>query len=328
MSGEVSKKSVMKSLYPMVRPYIPAMAAALVLLFGGNILSVGFSSLNNIGNLLSMASITAIAASAQLLVVLVGGESIDLSIGPVMSLTALMLPHLTGGEDGRLIPVILFLLVIGGLIGFTNGTGSQIIRIPPLIMTMIMGTVVNGITFAWTKGLPLLILPKGVRTMSMKVAGPFCGIIFVVVALVLVLEYMLRKIRFGRSLYLIGSNRYSAALAGIPIRRNIIIAYTLAGIIAAMGGIVTMGYLGIGNIKMCENYTMLSVASLAIGGANMQGGRGTVVGSVTGAIVLQLLSSVLVAAGWNQGVRELIQGAVLVLILIAIFAKSARKLQQ
>lgn len=314
--------------YIAIKSYLPAVIVILILLFGGNLLASGFSSLNNIGNLVSMASITAIAASAQLLVVVVGGESIDLSIGPTMSLAALMLPHLTEGENIKLIPVILFLLLIGGSIGLINGMGSQIIGIPPLIMTMIMGTVVNGVTFAWTKGLPLLTLPSGIRFVGTQIIGTFCGIVFVIVILVIALEYILRRRRFGQSLYLIGSNRNAARMAGLRIRRNVVLAYLFAGIIAAAGGIAAMGYLGIGNMKMCENYTMLSVASLAIGGANMQGGRGTVIGSVIGAVVLQLLSSVLVAAGWNQGIRQLIQGLVLVLILVAIFVKNAKKLQQ
>ena len=329
MTGEIKgDKDKMKGLFPLIKPYLPSVVAVLILLFGGNLLTAGFSSFNNIGNLLSMASITAIAASAQLLVVVVGGESIDLSVGPVMSLTALMLPHLTEGQNAKLLPVIFLLILFGAFVGLVNGVGSQIIGIPPLIMTMIMGTVINGITFAWTRGLPLLMVPSGVRLLGGKVIGSFCGIVFLVIFLVGALEYMLRRRRFGRSLYLIGSNRNAAALAGIRIRRNVILAYLLAGAIAAIGGIAAMGYLGIGNIEMCENYTMLSVASLAIGGANMQGGRGTVIGSVIGAVVLQLLSSVLVAAGWNQGVRQLIQGAVLVLILIAIFVKSAKRLQQ
>lgn len=322
------KKDGYKTVGAAVKPYLPAVIAVIILLFGGNILTSGFSSPGNIGNLASMASITAIAASAQLLVVVVGGESIDLSIGPVMSLSALLLPHLTQGQNARLLPVALFLLLMGAGIGFINGVGSQIVGIPPLIMTMIMGTVINGITFAWTKGLPLLIIPSGIGLMGKQIIGSFCGITVVLIVLVIVLEYILRKRRFGRSLYLIGANRNAATLAGIRIRRNVILAYLLAGAIAAIGGMAAIGYLGIGNIEMCENYTMLSVASLAIGGANMQGGRGTVIGSAIGAVVLQLLSSVLVAAGWNQGIRQLIQGAVLVLILMAIFVKSAKRLQQ
>ena len=171
-------------------------------------------------------------------------------------------------------------------------------------MTMIMGTVVNGVTFAWTKGQPSLTLPGNIKYMGTQIFGSLSGIIFIVLLLVIILEYFLRRRRLGRSLYLIGSNQNAAVLTGIKIRRNVVLAYILSGTIAAIGGAATIGYLGIGNIEMCENYTMLSVASLAIGGANRQGGRGTNTGACIGAIVLQLLSSVLVAAGWNQGIRN------------------------
>ena len=137
------------------KSYLPALLAVFALLFGGNILNPSFSSMKNVGSLLSMASIIAVAAAAQTFVVLIGGEGIDLSIGPVMSLTALMIPHLTKGENNMLIPMIVFLVLLGAIIGFVNGFCSQIIKIPPLIMTMIMGTVVNGLTFAWTRGMPL-----------------------------------------------------------------------------------------------------------------------------------------------------------------------------
>ena len=275
-----------------------------------------------------MASIIAVAATAQTFVVLVGGEGIDLSIGPVMSLTALMIPHLTKGEDSMLIPMVIFLLFLGAVIGFINGFCSQIIKIPPLIMTMIMGTVVNGLTFAWTRGLPSLTIPDDLLLMKHQPLGSFSGIVFAMIILVVIAELILRKTRFGKSLYLIGSNRNASLLSGININKNVVLAYLISGIISALGGILTIGYLGIGNIKICESYTMYSVAALAIGGANMQGGRGTIIGALIGAIVLQLLSSVLVAAGWNQGIRQLIQGIVLLLILIAIFLKNAKKLQQ
>ncbi len=310
------------------KSYIPALLAVLVLLFGGNILNPSFSSIKNVGSLMSMASIIAVAATAQTFVVLVGGEGIDLSIGPVMSLTALMIPHLTKGENDALVPMLVFLILLGALIGFVNGFCSQIIRIPPLIMTMIMGTVVNGLTFAWTRGLPSLTIPQNLLLMKRQPLGSFSGIVFAVMILVIVTELVLRKTRFGKSLYLLGSNRNAALLSGISINKNVVLAYLISGAIAALGGILTIGYLGIGNIKICESYTMYSVAALAIGGANMQGGRGTIVGALIGAVVLQLLSSVLVAAGWNQGIRQLIQGIVLLLILIAIFLKNAKRLQQ
>ena len=310
------------------KSYLPALLAVFALLFGGNILNPSFSSLKNVGSLLSMASIIAVAAAAQTFVVLIGGEGIDLSIGPVMSLTALMIPHLTKGENNMLIPMIVFLVLLGAIIGFVNGFCSQIIKIPPLIMTMIMGTVVNGLTFAWTRGMPSLSIPKNLLLMKRQPIGTFSGIVFAMILLVIITELMLRKTRFGKSLYLIGSNRNASLLSGININKNVVLAYLISGTIAALGGILAIGYLGIGNIKICESYTMYSVAAMAIGGANMQGGRGTILGALTGAIVLQLLSSVLVAAGWNQGIRQLIQGVVLLLILIAIFLKNAKRLQQ
>ena len=311
-----------------LKSYLPALLAAFTLLFGGNILNPQFSSIKNVGSLLSMASIIAIAAAAQTFVVLIGGESIDLSIGPVMSLTALMIPHLTKGDNGMLVPMILFLVLLGAFIGFVNGFCSQIIKIPPLIMTMIMGTVVNGLTFAWTRGMPSLTIPKNLLFMKRQFIGSFSGIVFAVIMIVIITEFVLRKTRYGKSLYLIGSNRNASLLSGISINKNVVLAYLISGTIAALGGILTIGFLGIGNIKICESYTMYSVAAIAIGGANMQGGRGTILGALIGAIVLQLLSSVLVAAGWNQGIRQLIQGVVLLLILIAIFLKSAKQLQQ
>ncbi len=195
-------------------------------------------------------------------------------------------------------------------------------------MTMIMGTVVNGLTYAWTRGQPFMQIPPTLAKVGERAVGPFCVLVFCALGLIIAIEYMFRRRRFGRSLYLIGSNRQAAALAGINQRRNIIGAYTLGSVIASTGGILLIGYVAVGNIQMAENYTMLSIAALAIGGANMMGGRGTAIGSALGAIVLIILSSVLVAAGLNAGVRQFIEGLLLILILIAIFSKNAKKLQQ
>ncbi|MDP4091821.1 MAG: ABC transporter permease [Bacillota bacterium] len=310
-----------------LKTFFPSIIASVALLIIGQILSPGFADISNIGNLLTVASILAIATIGQALIITSGGEGIDMSLGAIMSMGALIGPMISKGQSGRIILMIAALVLIGGIIGFINGFGSQIIKIPPLVMTLIMASVVNGLTLGYTNGQPSVTIPPALLGVGKRVFGPVRVLLIIAILAIVLMELVLRKTKFGKLVYLVGSNRNAAKLAGTNVNIVAIASYVLGGIIAALAGMFLVGYAGSGQLQMANDYTLLSIAAVVIGGTKLTGGKGTLVGGALGAIVLVLLTSILVAIGMPAGVRSLIQGIILLVILVILYIK-APKLRQ
>lgn len=301
---------------------IPCVVIALLFTIGEIILS-GFASLNNISNIMASASLIAGVTLCQMLVMVVG-DGIDLSVGAVMSMAALMFAKVCNNNPAMILPSLLLVLAIGGLVGFINFCGITLLNIPPMIITMIMGIVVNGFNYFYTRGIVSGEIPYIVRVMGKQVVGPLKTIMFVVVVMFAAIYFFMRKTRTGRSIYLVGSNRKAADNCGIHSRRIMMIAYVASGIIAAFTGVLLLGMNGAAVLKMGEDYVMMSVAAAVIGG--VKAGEGKILSCYLGSVIIQLITNVLIAANLPDNLRIFIQGLVLLAIL-STFARRPR-LQQ
>jgi ribose transport system permease protein len=221
---------------------------------------------------------------------------------------------------------VVMLTILGIVIGLINGIAIQFVKIPPLVMTLGMTSVVNGFALAYTKGLPTGGAPEFLVTLGIGHWGPIRWILIVGIGVIIVLELVLRKTRYGKTLYLVGSNRKAAILSGISANRTVILTYVIAGVAGTLGGLILLGYVGVAQLEMGKDYSLLSIAAVVIGGTALAGGHGTFLGSALGSIVLVLLTSVLIAVGMPPGVRVLIQG--LILLLILLFYSREPKLRQ
>jgi ribose transport system permease protein len=220
------------------------------------------------------------------------------------------------GEDSRIVVTILFLVLLGGIIGFINGICVQKIGIPALAMTLVMATVVDGFTFLYTKGQPAVTIPPAIFIVGKPFIGQLRILIIIAIVVVIVMDVFLRKGQFGKYLYLSGNNRKAAKLTGIRVNMTVVTAFALSGIFSAVAGLFLVGYVGSGQMQMGADYTMLSIAAVVIGGARVAGGKGTMVGAFLGCIVMILLTSVLTSVGMPEGTRNFLQGAILVGILM------------
>jgi ribose transport system permease protein len=299
-----------------VKEFAPSLVAIIVLLFIGQMLSSGFASINNIGNILTISSLLAIAAIGQALVIISGNMGIDLSVGSVISFGALIGPLVSGGTNLGLFFSILILIIAGGTIGLINGLGVQFLHIPSLVMTLAMSRVVNGFTLGFTRGQPSIILPDLLLGVGSPIVGFVRWMLIIAIIIFIVGNTTLNKTTFGKSLFACGSNRNAAKLAGLPINRIVIMAYIASGVLAALVGLLLVGYTGSGQMKMGEDYTMLSVAAVVIGGTRLSGGYGKLFGCVLGAVVLTLTTNILVVLGMPSGVRKIVHGVILLAILV------------
>ena len=146
--------------------------------------------------------------------------------------------------------------------------------------------------------------------------GNLRTITVIVLVVLLLTQLYLTYSRYGKALFLVGSNRRAAKLSGIHVNLMVISAYALAGMYACVSGVLLVGWVGNGQMGMGESYTMMSVAASVIGGAKLSGGYGTVVGTALGAIAIILLSNLLIATGLSAGVRTFFEGFILILILL------------
>ena len=306
------------SLNLIKNPYAPAIIGSILLLALGRILSKGFLSSNNLSSILMTTAILTMASIAQATVIISGDSGLDMSVGAIMSLTALFGPMVQLPNEGiSLIVMIIVVIAIGALIGFLNGIGVQVFKIVPLVMTLIMSNVVNGFAIFVTKGQPMVQVSSLLQSISKPLIGPIRILTAIVIILLVVLEiFFLRRSRYGKMLFLSGNNVNAARLCGINSKWVVILAYTIAGGIAGFAGLLLVGYAGTAQMNMASSYTMLSIAAVVIGGTKLTGGKGTYIGGALGALVLILITYILQALNMAAGLRSLIQGVILVVILM------------
>lgn len=315
---DVAKKGSIWAAYQnsSIKSYIPSLLAILFLVILGQILRPGFASSANISSILNQASVLAVVCIGQL-VVIVGTGGIDLSTGACVSMGALVGSMFLDGQMSQLPLAIIITLLLGLAAGCINGIGIQIFKIPALAMTLIMSTVIDGFTKAVTQGKPSLNLPSLYKVIiGQPVIGRFCAIILIVAIFVGLYELILAKTKFGKSIYVMGSNSTAAKMCGLNVQFLSIFVYMISGAMASLAGLILVGYVGSGQMGMGDTYTMLSIAAVVIGGTKVTGGKGSLMGGVIGSIVLMLLSTVLTSMGMPEGARQFAQGAILLSVLI------------
>ena len=300
----------------MLRMLCPSIAASLLLLIIGQVLAPGYLSLNNISSILMTTSLLGLASMAQNLVIMAGGNGIDLSIGATMSMTALLGPAMPTETPLSFAAALFAVLLMGAACGMINGMGTQFLRIPPLIMTLIMSNVIYGFTYFVTKGQPSVQISALLLSISKPLVQPIRVLPLLVIVILVVSELLLKRSRAGKSLLICGDNQNAAFIAGLKVRRVTFLTYTLSGAIAGLAGFMLVGYAGSALMRMANDYTMQSVAAVVIGGTKLSGGKGSFVGGCVGALVLVMLNNILQALNMPSGVRTLIQGLLLVAILL------------
>ena len=302
----------------MNNAYMPAIIGSIALMILGRILSAGFLSMNNISSILMTTSILAMASIGQAAVIISGDSGLDMSVGAIMSMTALFGPMIVVGSGAVSLTIMIpAVILMGGVVGLLNGIGVQLLKVVPLVMTLIMSSVVNGFSIMITKGQPSVTVSHELQSLSKTIFGPFRILPVLVIILLIVLEVLfLRKSRYGRMLFLVGNNTNASNLCGINSKLIIILAYVFAGAAAGLAGLMLVGYAGTAQMNMAGSYTMLSVAAVVIGRTKLTGGKGTFVGGALGSLVLILITNILQAMNMAAGLRSLIQGIILIAILM------------
>jgi ribose/xylose/arabinose/galactoside ABC-type transport system permease subunit len=273
------------------------------------ILSPAFFKFSNILNVLRAAAVLGIVSIGQTLVILGGG--IDLSVGAVMGTVAIFISELTGGEDTYVAIAIAACLLIGAVVGWMNGLLITKRNIPPFVATLGMLIFVEGVRFAYTRGVISGRPAPFVRVLA-SIIGPIPIPVVIMVVLAVIVGVMLKKTPFGRQLYATGGNREAARFSGINVERVSVVTYVLCGLFAAIAGLILSGYIGYADRYLGRGFDLDSIAAVVVGGTSFAGGRGGIGGTIAGVLLLTALFNIVLILNLQVHYQLILKGIVMI----------------
>ncbi|MBO2447762.1 ABC transporter permease [Actinomadura barringtoniae] len=287
-----------------------AMAGVTVVLFAGfGIASDNFLTFDNLSNLATQVAITLIVAVAMTFVITTG--QIDLSVGSTLAFVATGTAEmLKAGWDSSL--VIIAALLAGLFWGAVNGWLSAYQKIPPFIVTLATMSVIRGLAQLWTQGFSV---PIDKRLYVAKIGEAkflgFSALAWIALGTVVIGAVLLSKMRFGRYVNGIGAQEESVRRAGVNTDRIKMITLMLAGLAAGVAGLLTAARLGSGSANSGQGFELTVIAAVVLGGTNLFGGRGTMVGTVIGAVITGVIANGLTLLGVSPFLTPIVTGLVL-----------------
>lgn len=296
-----------------------AYALAVVLWGITSILASGFASWNHSKTLLIQASFIGIVAAGQTFVIIGGG--VDLSVPWMLNGAATLLTLWSKGSNTALLWVIPVLLLIAVVVGMINGLGITVLGVQPIIMTLGVNGILEGALLLITKGGQS---PSAPSTVVHLATGTLLGIpiaVWIWLGVAVVAWILLSHTPFGRKLFAVGTNVTVARLSGIQTNRVTIGSYVISALTSTLAGILLVGYVGQAYLGMGDAYLFTSVAAVIIGGASILGGSGHYSGTIAGALILTVLTSLLPILNLNPAALQVVYGAV---ILVTVALASVR----
>lgn len=294
--------------------------ALIILMAVITIINSNFLTANNLLNLLLQVTSNALIAFGMTFVILTGG--IDLSVGSILALSS----ALTAGLLGSGMPVtlaILISLILGCILGMMNGLLISYGKLAPFIVTLATMTIFRGATLVYTNGNPITKGLSDTFLFQFLGQGYIVGIPFPVIIMFIVfivLYVLLHKTAFGKSVYAIGGNEKAAYISGVKLNKVKIIIYSISGIMASISGLIITSRLSSAQPTAGASYEMDAIAAVVLGGTSLSGGKGRILGTLIGTLIIGVLNNGLniigVSAFWQQVVKGVV---ILIAVLIDRF---------
>jgi ribose transport system permease protein len=281
-----------------------------VLIVAGGMLAPGFLTLSNILLLLSLSAYLGIAGIGETVVILTGG--IDLSIAWTITGASIVFTGVTQGDDTHLWAGLAAAFAVGIGAGFVNGVGVAKLKISPIVMTLGMNNVMQGLTLIYSQGTPSGSATNSVKWIATGWVGPAPVVVLVWIGLGVIISIGLYATRGGRYLYGVGESPLVSRLSGIDNDRVIVAAYAISGLCAAVTGVLFTGFSTMAFLGMGDQFVLPAIAAVVLGGASIYGGRGTYAGTFVSAIFLTVLTTVLAIVNISIGYRNIIYGLVII----------------
>lgn len=282
-----------------------------------------FFTVDNSLNVLRQICANLCLSIGMTIIILSGG--IDLSVGSMLALSGAVAAGLL--KNGVVIPgtdifievtvsgAILAGLLVGTVLGWFNGFVITRFKLPPFVATLGMLSIARGLTMLWTGGFPITRLGDSFGFMG---SGHFVGIpmpVWISAALIAVFVVLMKRTRFGRNAYAVGGNEKAATLSGLNVNRIKLLVYTLGGLLSGVAGLLVTARLDSATPNAGLSYELDSIAAVVIGGTSLNGGRGSIMGTVLGCLIIGVLNNGLVLLEVSPFWQQVIKGVV---ILVAV----------
>ncbi len=282
---------------------------------GMSLLSPIFLTSRNIVNILTAASIPAILAIAQTIVILTA--NIDLSIGSIFAIAGVTSAVLLKSGNIPAPYAILAGLAMGASLGLINGLLVAVIKLPPFIATYGVSFTAYGLASGILKGYVVYGFPDAFRFIG---SGKFYGIPMAIILagiVVFLMWLLLTRTTFGRRVFALGANAEAARMSGINTKGVLILVYVLSGLIAAFAGIVQIARINAADVELGTTLLQPAIAAVVIGGTSMFGGEGGVVGTVIGALIMVVIQNALILLGVPSLWQQFILGLFIIVAVLA-----------
>jgi simple sugar transport system permease protein len=308
---------------------LPALAALIVI---GGLVNDSFLSFGNLISVLGASAALALVVLGESLVLITGkfDLSLESTVGIAPALGAmLVIPALSAGFGTELPTFVglVAILVVGALVGVVNAFLIIKLQLNAFIVTLAMQIVLRGLLVGATNGKTLFDLPESFTNLSTATFLSLPMSVWLAAIAFAIAGWVLRYHRVGRALYAIGGNREAARAAGIRVDRISMMVFVVAGVLAALGGLVLTGYVGALNAGQGSGMVFTVFAAAVIGGISLDGGRGTMFGALTGVLLIGVVQNLLtlsqVPAPW---ILSIYGGIILVALIISRFASGKSQL--
>lgn len=285
--------------------------AIMIVIFAMMVPNGIFLTTNNLLNIVNQSALTAIIASGLTMVLVVG--EFDLSVGYAASLAGILVTGLMAKQGLAMPLAILVTLLIGGAVGSANGLLVTKARVNAVVATLGLGTVLVGLAYGYTAGSPIVQVPQAFAQLTLgRTLGVQNPIWFMAVILGL-LWLVLNRTPLGQRIQAVGANTEAARLAGVRVDRTKIAAFVIAGVCAAITGVLLASLLGSGTVSAADGYLMDSFAAVFIGSATLRDGRFHIVGTLVGVLVVNVGFNGLSLLGTPTFWQYIFKGGILVL---------------
>ena len=299
-----------------------------VLIVACSVLSRDFFTLKNMLTILDLMSLPLVAALAVTFIIIIG--SIDLSIDGVMGLSTAIIAQLVLNNktsfDLGYFGVLLGILLCCG-IGCLNGVLVVKGKIPSFIITFCISSVAGGLGLLSYQSQPATVLDQSIRSLALtKIMG--LPIYFYITAVLFVVMWIIQeKTAFGRQVYAIGQNEAVAKMTGIKVDKVKIIVFVIAGLLVGIAGLISTAQFGRGDIVNTANTTFPALTAVVLGGTALTGGKGGVVNTLIGTLIITILENIMILMSVNPYVQSAVQGTFM-LVAMTVFGWSSSKKRQ
>jgi len=297
----------------------------LVLIILPSIKDISFLSIENLRDISINATYVFIACTGMLLIILSG--EIDVSVGANLAISGAVAGILAKAGMPAIV-IFAGALFAGAILGFINGFFIAYFKIQAIIVTLATMSIFRGMFIITTGGKWITSLPNSIVQFG---TGSFLGLpipIIMVILIFILAYYMLNYLPFGRNIYSIGSNSSAARLAGIPIQKMQILVYTLSGALFGTAALIYAGRYGSVQSNTGLGFEMILIAAVIVGGTNINGGSGTITGTLLGSILITMISTVLIFFGISAFWEEAIQGLFILLAVLYYTLISDKELKE